>query len=532
MFTETIDTDYIVLSFLDISTIAYLKQINKYCYEWIKGIPEISCSNMYPLTKSLLETPNFIDNNIYNITSNNFSEIDNHKKNTEINATLLRIYAKYKYPIDSIKNIVDNINTTTFVGDNFIPNICKYCTPEDLEWFLNKGFIVNIRSILKLIKYHLNDVIELLFTNNKLFTNNSFSISYTEIEQCLKYNNVDALKILIRGELFKHTVYLDLAAEYNNIEIFDILVENGFPLTQHIFNGIGKSGNMTLLYRMLNVIDISNISNDLLVLEYAAERGDQYMISILLDKGFPKKNIVTAYAAAYCSKNNDINFMKWLLDRGFKKHEDAYEHAIKYENINVLNWLLQNQFPKSTKIFWNAVASSSVKILDWLLVNNFKIENVDVNIITTWNNSSRYVFDNLIKNQNIDVLIWLNNNNIPYNKNSILDWICGLHINKYPNPNIINIIKWLVANDHESSELTFFFGVCIENYDLIDILIQYQVPYHIKTILYFAKNKRYAVVKYLLEKNIKYDKETYDYLIQTQNSEIINLIISHEQLFI
>lgn len=519
MFTKTVDTDNVVLSFLDISTIAYLKQINKYCYGWIKEKPEISCSNMYPLTKSLFQTTNFIDNNINNIKLNNFEDMEAPEKSSSIDSTLLQFYAKYKYPIDTIKRMVEKVGDVNSVKCKLITHICKYGTYDDIEWFQKKGFVVNSHIISILVKHQRNDVIELLLANDE-----NMATSYAEIEECYKYNNLEALKLLINVGIFKHSVYLDLATEYNNIEIVDLLLENGFPLSQYVLNGIGESGNMILLNRMLSILDLSNIQEDLMVLEKAAERGDKNMISILLDRGFPKKSIVTAHAAAYCAKMNDTRFMEWLLDRGFKKHENAYEYAMVYENMNTLNWLLKNAFPKSTKTFWRAVASSSVKVLNWLLENDFKVEDVDANMIGVWNYSSRHIFDNLMKRQNIDILAWLSSNNIPYDKNNILEWICKLYINKYPNPNIVNIVKCLLENNHPASELVFYFGTCIENYELIDVMIEHQIPYHIKTILHLAKNERYALVKYLLEKNIMYDEETREHLLQINNPEIEKLV--------
>ena len=522
MFTKTIDTDSIVMSFLDISTIAYMKQINKYFYEWTKKIPEISCTNMYPLTKSLLETENFIENSIDRIYSRLFDGICTSvsKRETDTYIILLKCYARYRYPIDIIKEMVERIdNIACLYETNFFSDICGYTTYENIKWFMTKGFRPHQNIVSTLVKNHRNEILESLLAENEI------SISFADVYECIVHNNLEAFRIFLNIGVPIDTIYFDTAVECYNTEFIDFFMDNDFPLSHYALNGIGRTGNTVLLYKILKRLDMSNIPDDLSVLEYAAERGDKEMILLLLEKKLKKKNTVTAYAAKYCARINDIRFMKWLLDMGFGKHEDAYEYAIEYENTHVLNWLLRNKFPIPKGIFQKILCNvSSAKMLNWLLENNFDIEDKNLDKTITRDYNSHCVYYNLIKHQNIDILVWLKENKIPYDENCVLNWMCESYVNKYSNPKTINTIKWLIMNSYTIPCSAFFFCVCIENFDLVDILIKYNAPYHKKIILFLAKNKRYVMLKYLLRKNISYDEETYNYLIESEIPEIKNLV--------
>ena len=69
-FTNLIDTDLIILTYIDASYLAYIKTTNKYIYSTITHYFPNKCE--LPITKDLICTHNFVRNNF-----NNFIEKEN-----------------------------------------------------------------------------------------------------------------------------------------------------------------------------------------------------------------------------------------------------------------------------------------------------------------------------------------------------------------------------------------------------------------------------------------------------------------------
>ena len=63
-FTNLLDTDLIILAYIDASYLAYIKTINKYIYLAITQYFPNKC--VLPITKDLICTHNFVKNNFNN----------------------------------------------------------------------------------------------------------------------------------------------------------------------------------------------------------------------------------------------------------------------------------------------------------------------------------------------------------------------------------------------------------------------------------------------------------------------------------
>ena len=69
-FTNLLDTDLIILSYIEPSYLAYLKTINKYIYSTIAQYFPNKCE--LPITKELICTYNFVKNNFNNFVKKGY----------------------------------------------------------------------------------------------------------------------------------------------------------------------------------------------------------------------------------------------------------------------------------------------------------------------------------------------------------------------------------------------------------------------------------------------------------------------------
>lgn len=526
MLTGTYDTDNIMFSYLDVSTIAYIKNINKYYYKWISKMPNIVCSNIYPLTKSLLETNNFLETNEKNIIFHDARHLLKSTDQCDIissrTAMLLRIYAKFCFETDIIKKYYYDNNCKPC--DKIFKYISGYGTTHDLEWLKTNNFSVDQLCCINAIENFKND--NLIWLHNNYPSDNNLHLKY---ESCIKCNNIEALQFLIKNSNQKDSLPITYAAMYGNLEAFNILLNNNFPIMYDIYESIAKNGNIDIFNKILNILNDANTNENIhyknisMATAFAAERGDTNMITTLINNNFPKHKLTIAHGIVYCAKNNDTSLLEWLLKIGFEKNSDAYVSAVECDNIFILEWLLKNEFPRSLGIFWRAIEMSNINILEWLITNKFPIDSYTLSqALSLKKTRYEYILDALVQKQDLRLLEFIKKNNI-YGSEYILYYLPRIYINKYPNEKIIQIIKWLIINGYESSNTLFYFGICIENIELLDLMIQYKVPYDSNIILYLLKNDRINIVKYLINKKMNYDSEVLNYIVKLQKKDLLTI---------
>jgi hypothetical protein len=181
-----------------------------------------------------------------------------------------------------------------------------------------------------------------------------------------------------------------------NLQILDILKQNGFPL---------RAIDVAVVHKNYDVINwfLANgypAETDDESTALAAKLGDIEEVDWLLKKDFKCNTRAFAGAAAYgnldnlkwllrhCSRNNsdelkfdptfgeaasfgNIENMEWLLKHGFEKNVYAFSMAVSEGNIKVLDWLLKNDFPKNKDCFAIAIVEGKIEVLNWLLKNDF-----------------------------------------------------------------------------------------------------------------------------------------------------------------
>ena len=119
--TNTIDTDLIVLSYVEPSILAYIKTINSNFYSLINDVLD---NNKFKITKALINTPHFLENYFDNI------EIDKTK--------LLTICVKNELNLDGLKWLfyIKKCNPNNFTFEY----AAKNGNLDILKWMLDNNF--------------------------------------------------------------------------------------------------------------------------------------------------------------------------------------------------------------------------------------------------------------------------------------------------------------------------------------------------------------------------------------------------------
>lgn len=473
MLTGSADTDGIMISYLDISTLSYnIKLINKYYCDLVSLHQETLHTNLFPVTKSLLETEGFLESQFDNIT---YISLNSDSQSDKIMSkwTALRLCVIYRMDVETVKKIIDDnkLIGNCAEGQTIFDNLCNYCEPKDLEWMKERRFEGSTNSYINSIKNNRNINVQWLLDNNIVFSMSKC------IAKCIKYNNIEILKILLDKYIrymeydfmtrlynnwqikteehnleFKGKIYMKIgehfkkkiigsAIYYCNMEALDLLLENEFELDHETaYNYISKSGNMELIQRLqtkYGLIFSKNVVHQATpckALLYAAERGDKNMIEILLEAGYAKDHRTCSYGALHCSEKNDTEFLKWLVDKGFKKRITSHFVRKNKNNICIMNWLKNNEFQMSRDVFSEALEHSDKDTIEWIYTNILASRRFNSNTTNA-----------LIKreNPNLDLLLWMDTKNISYNKKTLLIGLIHNNINKYRKRNIVEIIEWL-----------------------------------------------------------------------------------------
>ncbi len=268
--TNTIDTDLIVLSYVEPSILAYMKTINSNLYNLIKDI-NINNNNKFKLTKALINTQHFLENNFDNILI--------HK--TEI----LNICVQNKLNLDELKWLY----------------YIKKCNPDNYT-FENAAQNGN------------SDILKWMFDNNFPKNEDTFA-------NAAKNGNLDILKWMLNNNFPKDEYTFACAAENDDLYILKWMLENNFPKDEDTFKYAARNGNLDILKWMLE----NNFPKDEYTFAYAAINGNLDILKWVLKNNFPKDEQVFEYA----SENGDFNILKWMLENNFPYLDNDFNSFIE-----------------------------------------------------------------------------------------------------------------------------------------------------------------------------------------------------------
>ena len=123
-FTNLLDTDHIILSYIETSYLAYIKTTNKYIYSTITHYFPNKC--VLPITRELICTHNFVKNNF-----NNFVKKGN---------WLLNKCIEYGFDLDGIKWLISKGCKPTYETFAYA---AKNGNLENMKWMLRNDFPKN-----------------------------------------------------------------------------------------------------------------------------------------------------------------------------------------------------------------------------------------------------------------------------------------------------------------------------------------------------------------------------------------------------
>ncbi len=275
--TNTIDTDLIVLSYVEPSILAYMKTINSNLYNLIKDI-NINNNNKFKLTKALINTQHFLENNFDNILI--------HK--TEI----LNICVQNKLNLDELKWLY----------------YIKKCNPDNYT-FENAAQNGN------------SDILKWMFDNNFPKNEDTFA-------NAAKNGNLDILKWMLNNNFPKDEYTFAHAAQNGNFDILKWMLENNFPKNKYTFACAAENDDLYILKWMLE----NNFPKDECTFEFAALNGNLDILKWMLKNNFPKNEWTFTYAV----RNGNLDILKWMLHNKFPYYDNDYDRYIKLcQNANI-----------------------------------------------------------------------------------------------------------------------------------------------------------------------------------------------------
>ncbi len=209
--TNTIDTDLIVLSYVEPSILAYIKIINSDFYKLIKDI--ITNNNIFKLTKALINTPHFLENYFDNFIIGK--------------SELLNMCVKHELDLDGLKWLYytkkckPNGNTFMYAAknDNF----------DILKWMFDNHFPINERSFMYIAKNGNFNSLKWLFNNN--FPNNKFTFAFAA-----QNGNLDILKWMLENNFSKDESTFTFAVRNGNLDNLKWMLENNFSYLDNDFD--------------------------------------------------------------------------------------------------------------------------------------------------------------------------------------------------------------------------------------------------------------------------------------------------------
>lgn len=283
----------------------------------------------------------------------------------------------------------------------------------------------------------------------------------------------------------KINIIYNIIKEYNNIEIFNYVIENNLLTKDHLFIEILENKDIKLLQKLINN-DISNC-----VFKFAIKHNINYdTIKLLLQN--------------YAYKIDDI-MLSYAIDN--------------YFNYDIINLLLKNYHGEiSEKMIYNSIKGYGINIIKLLM--NFKQDKI---IIFT-----SYTIIKAINIKDYDSIKLL----LSYRYIDISDDILIYHAVKTNN---YNIVKLILDNTNNTNNIIILLSKKLENInnDIIKLLISYIINIlNCDEILNITINNNYnhEIVKYVLELNLNKNILILNNTIKNNNYKIIELLLIYEYI--
>lgn len=559
MLSNTYDTDIHILSFLDISTVAYIKPVCKYIYDIICDMDDIKCTKLFNLTKSLMETNEFLEsqyNNIIMVNDYN-SHYDRRKyiakyilKN-HINFNKIKwLYGNnlkelsnckdiFKYAVGyaSLEDLKWIIEIKKMYGveisgyyDNYCVEATKYNRFEILKWLTELNFNKIAGAYIGAIQHQNFDMLEYLLLNN-------YCANLDIMEAAVNSGNLNILKWIYNNKFPKSSNVCIMAIKNNNPDIIQWMFNNIFFETKkepHTY-----SVNDSLYYAILN----GNIEIAEKLLEYghsmdiyhyraAVINGSVHILNWMYDKGFhsydstSKKNnrLPNLDCGLYsCAiKNNNFHVLYWLIDRNFSKDTDVFSEAIKKRNFELLDWLVKCNFEKKFDVYNTAVKIGDITVLDWLVKNNFPKERNEIggffHMKVVGNSIPVYNMGDEIFEFRIEIFEWLIQNGFIINKYIFYDIV--VQYNKtYSNHKRVELVKWMVNNKNMfyingvNNYIYFIYAMNLENINLMKMMLHHNFSIPSNAIYIMLKKNNIEIVKWMIHNKFIFCDEAVNYII-------------------
>ena len=207
-FTNLLDTDLVILTYIDSSYLAYIKTINKYIHSTITQYFPNKCE--LPITKELICTHNFIRQNFNNFIGNK--------------TWLLNKCAEYGLDLEGIKWLIIQGCKPTCKAFAYA---AKNGNLENMKWMLLNDFPKDIMIFAYAAENGNLDNMKWMLQNNFPKNDETFA--------CAAENgNLDNMKWMLQNK-FPKDIAFQYAAFSGNLENMKWMLQNNFPINKMTF---------------------------------------------------------------------------------------------------------------------------------------------------------------------------------------------------------------------------------------------------------------------------------------------------------
>ncbi len=238
--TNTIDTDLIVLSYIEPSILTYIKTVNSDFYDLVKNI--LDNNKFVKLTKALINTPRFLENYFDHF---NIDKTD-----------LLNICVKHELNLDGLKWLHHikkcEPNKKTFSSAALNGNL------DTLKWMLDNNFPKDVWTFAYAAEKGNFHILKWMFENNFPKDEQTFAIIALN-------GNFDILKWMFDNHFPKNEKTFIFATYNGNLDILKWMFDNNFPKDEYAITCAIKIGKLDILKWMFhNNFPYSNSDLDIL----------------------------------------------------------------------------------------------------------------------------------------------------------------------------------------------------------------------------------------------------------------------------
>jgi hypothetical protein len=190
-------------------------------------------------------------------------------------------------------------------------------------------------------------------------------VNFETFNLAVKYDNLPMLQYLIDIDCNRTNGACEIASECGNIPRIEWLLSNGFSLTEKSCRSAAYFGQ----FETLKWLRSKMCPWDEKTCTYSAEGGNVDILKYAIDNGCPY-SVKKIYFGA--CRNNYINVIKFMQDRGFPLNKEACNGAAQGGHAELLEYLIDNSFPYSLKnIYYNACKYNRINIVKWMQSRNF-----------------------------------------------------------------------------------------------------------------------------------------------------------------